>query len=183
MGDFTKKYFHLNSSAVYNSSAKNSGAGKKEFYIPELPKYIWRQFNKVVISLNIKPKSWEDRVNLFIGYKIDQGMQSSTAKSYISAIKGMLVDDGYAWNDQKLLVASLTKACKLINDKVKVTAEWVATDDNGKADALSRLEFKRFRRLGPNMDSHPTIQCSLLELILFEIYRIYGYAVQLYLTV
>ena len=26
MRDFTKKYFHLNSSAVYNSSAKNRGS-------------------------------------------------------------------------------------------------------------------------------------------------------------
>ena len=30
---------------------------------------VWRQFNKFVISLDIKPSSWEDRVTLFIGHK------------------------------------------------------------------------------------------------------------------
>ena len=102
---------------------------------------IWRQFNKFVINLDKKPKLWEERVMLFIGYKIDQGMQSSSVKSYISAIKKMLVDDGYPWDDQKVLVASLTKACKLVNDRVRTQLP---------------------------------IQCSLLELILFEVQRVYN---------
>ena len=99
---------------------------------------IWRQFNKFLINLDIKPNSWEDRVTLFIGFKIDNGMQSSTVKSYVSAIKKILVDDGYPWNDQKVLLGSLTKASRLINDR-----------------AHTRLP----------------IQCSLLELILFEVQR------------
>ena len=98
---------------------------------------IWKQFNRFVISLDVKPNSWEDRVTLFMGYKIDNGMQSSTVKSYVSAIEKILVDDGYPWNDQKVLLGSLTKACRIIND--------------------TRLP----------------IQCGLLELLLFEIERIY----------
>ena len=47
---------------------------------------IWRQFNKFVISLDKRPDNGEDRVTLFIGYKIDQGMQSTTVRSYVSAI-------------------------------------------------------------------------------------------------
>ena len=78
---------------------------------------------------------------MFIGYKIDNGMQSSTVKSYFSAIKKMLVEDGYDWDDQKVLLGSLTSACKLINDRV-----------------YTRLP----------------IQCSLLEMILFEVKRIYS---------
>ena len=66
----------------------------------------------------MKPPSWEDRVTLFIGYKVDQGINSSTVKCYVSAIKKMLTDDGYPWDDRKVLVGSLTKACKLVNDKV-----------------------------------------------------------------
>ena len=81
---------------------------------------IWRQFNKFVISLDVKPNSWEDRVTLFIGYKIENGIKSNTAKSYVSAIKKMLVDDGYPWDDQRVLLGSLTKACKIINDKVHI---------------------------------------------------------------
>ena len=101
---------------------------------------IWRQFNKFVINLDNKPKCWEDRIQLFIGYKIDQGMQSSTVKTYISAIKKTLIDDGYHRDDQKVILGSLTKACKLVNEKV-------------------------FTRL--------PIQCGLLEMILFELQRIF----------
>ena len=64
---------------------------------------IWRQFNRFVIDLDVKPATWEDRVTLFIGYKIDQGMQSNTVKSYVSAIKETLVTDGYLWDDQKVM--------------------------------------------------------------------------------
>ena len=109
---------------------------------------IWRQFNKFVINLDVKPPTWEDRVTLFIGYKIENGMQSSTVKCYVTAIKKLLVDDGYKWNDQKVLLGSLTRACRLINDKV-----------------YTRLP----------------IQCGLLELIIFEVQRIY--ATQPYLEI
>ena len=102
---------------------------------------IWRQFNKVVINLDVKPNNWEDRVTLFIGFKIDQGMQSSTVKSYMSAIKKTLVDDGYPWDDKKVLMGSLTRACKLVNDKVR-----------------TRLP----------------IHCSLLEMLIFELERVFS---------
>ena len=111
---------------------------------------IWRQFNKFVINLDKKPNTWEDRVTLFIAHKIDQGMQSSTVKSYVSAIKKLLVDDGYPWDDQKVLLGSLTKACKIVNDKVH-----------------TRLP----------------IQCSLLEMILFEVQRLFDAKGQWYLEI
>ena len=111
---------------------------------------IWRQFNKFVINLDSRPKTWEDRVNLFIGFKIDNGMQSATVKSHVSAIKKFLVDDGYPWDDQKELLGSLTKSCKLINDRVH-----------------TRLP----------------IQCSLLEMILFEIQRYFHGTGQVYLHI
>ena len=101
---------------------------------------IWRQFNKFVLSLDRRPKLWEDRTTLFVGYLIDTGMQSSTVKSYVSAIKKTLVLDGYKWDNSLVLIRSLAKACRIINDKVK-----------------TRLP----------------IHCGLLEMILFEIQRIY----------
>ena len=79
---------------------------------------IWRQFNRFVIKLDVKPRTWEDRVVLFIGYKIDQGIQSSTIRCYVSAIKRLLIDDGYPWDDQKAILSSMIKACKLVNDRV-----------------------------------------------------------------
>ena len=102
---------------------------------------IWRQFNRFLIQLDVRPESWEQRTMLFMGHLIEKGSQSSTIKSYISAIKKVLTDDGYEWNEKDMLLASLTKACRLVNDRVRT-------------------------RLG--------ISSGLLDLILFEIHRIFG---------
>ena len=82
---------------------------------------VWRKFNAFGIKLDYKPELWEDRVTLFIGYLIDNGMQSSTVKSYVSAIKKTLILDKYKWNDDLVLVRSLAKACKIVNDRVHTT--------------------------------------------------------------
>ena len=79
---------------------------------------IWRQFNHFYIRLNQKPKSWEDRLLLFVGYLVENNRQSSTIKSYISAIRSVLQDDGVTLNKNKFLLTALTKACKLTNDHV-----------------------------------------------------------------
>ena len=71
---------------------------------------IWCQFNRFVICLNIKPNLWEERTALYVAFLVDEGMQSSIVRSYISAIKRILIDDGYPWEDNKMLLASLTKA-------------------------------------------------------------------------
>ena len=52
-----------------------------------------------------------------------------------------------------VLIRIIVLECLIQN--VDLSAEWVSTGDNGKADALSRLQFKRFRKLGPNMDLEP----------------------------
>ena len=109
---------------------------------------VWRQFNKFLVSLDYMPNDWEDRTTLFVAYLVQKGMQSGTVKSYISAIKRTLLNDGYNWKDNVVLLASLTKACKLINDKVQV-----------------RLP----------------ISCNLLEMILFEVQRVFRTSNQMYL--
>ena len=43
-----------------------------------------------------------------------------------------------------------------LTHNVKITAEWVSTGDNGKADALSRLDFERFWTLDEDMCDTPT---------------------------
>ena len=80
---------------------------------------IWRQFNQFLIRLDWRPNSWEERVTLFCAHLIQKSCQSSTIKSYISAIKRVLKLDGYIWNERKILVSTLTQACKLQNDQVK----------------------------------------------------------------
>ena len=46
-------------------------------------------------------------------------MQSQTIKSYLSAIKKTLIMDGCKWNDDLVLVRSLAKACRIVNDSVR----------------------------------------------------------------
>ena len=100
------------------------------------------QLNKFIINLDYREHlSWEEKTALFGAYLINNGIQSSTLKSYFSALKHVLKQDGYDWNDKKVLLSSLVKSCKLENDKVKI-----------------RLP----------------IQKGLLEMLLFELQRIYG---------
>ena len=80
---------------------------------------IWRQFNKFLVKLDIRPRLWEDRTTLFIAYLVENGFQLATIKSYISAIKSTLLLDGYDWDDSLVLARSLSRACKIINDRVR----------------------------------------------------------------
>ena len=63
------------------------------------------------------PEEWETRVCLYCTHLIhEEEVQSSTIRSYVSAIKYVLTTDGYEWNDRKVLLNTLTKACKVKND-------------------------------------------------------------------
>ena len=79
---------------------------------------IWTNFNEFVIQLDHIPAAWEDKTSLYCAYLIKNGYKSSTVKSYVSAIKHKLTADDYKWDDQLVLLSTLTKACKLTNDKV-----------------------------------------------------------------
>ena len=115
---------------------------------------IWTKFNRFVIALDYRPRKWEDRTPMFCAYMVDSGYQSTTVKSYISAIKKFLIEDGYDWNDKIVLFNAITCSCKLLNDCVR-----------------TRLP----------------IQIGLLELILFEVPRVFHgtqpYIVTLYRAV
>ena len=66
-------------------------------------------------------KSWEERTSLYCAYLICvKNRQSSTVKSYVSAIKDVLSTDGYIWSDNKVLLSTITKSCKLKNDQIKI---------------------------------------------------------------
>ena len=83
---------------------------------------IWRHLKRFIISLDYRDHnlSWEEKTALFGAYLIDGGVQSLTLKSYFSAIKHVLKQDGYMWNENKVLLSSLIKSCKLENDQVKI---------------------------------------------------------------
>ena len=65
---------------------------------------IWKKFNTFLITLDARPPDWEQRLALYCAYLVEiDKLQSSTIKSYISAIKAVLKSDGYNWNDSKSL--------------------------------------------------------------------------------
>ena len=78
---------------------------------------VWRNFNNFFIRLDEKPDMWEDRIVLYVAYLIHEEKCSQTIKSYISALKAVLKDDGVILNEDKFLLAALTKACKYKNDR------------------------------------------------------------------
>ena len=102
---------------------------------------VWRKFNEFVINLDVRPLTWEECASLFGAFLVEKGIQSSTLRSYMSAIKKVLMDDGYPWNDNKLMLSVLTRGCRIVNDKVR-----------------TRLP----------------IQAGLLEMMLFELHRIFN---------
>ena len=77
--------------------------------------------NRFIISLDYRVNlSWEEKTTLFGAYLVDGGIQSSMLKSYFSAIKHVLRLDGYQWDNNKVLLNSLVRGCKLENDRVKI---------------------------------------------------------------
>ena len=81
---------------------------------------IWKLFNNFVIRLDKKPDSWEQRISLFGAHLVQKGNQSSTIKSYFSAIRKILETDGYELKQDELSLGTLTKACQIINDRVTI---------------------------------------------------------------
>ena len=70
------------------------------------------------MRLDRRPKFWEERVAIYCAYLVENGSKSATVKSYVSGIKCLLKLNGYKYDDNKVLLNSLTRACRLINDKI-----------------------------------------------------------------
>ena len=81
---------------------------------------IWRHFNRFLIRLDNRPDNWEDRTSLFCAFLIKEGLQSQTIKCYISAIKAVLKEDNYQWDDNKALLGTMIRACQLQNDHMRL---------------------------------------------------------------
>ena len=79
---------------------------------------VWQNFNEFFIKLDQKPDSWEQRLTLFVAFLINKNRKSNTIKSYISAIKALLLNIGVELNQDQVLLTALTRACKINNDRV-----------------------------------------------------------------
>ena len=69
---------------------------------------VWCKFNLFLMSLDFRPTMWEERASLFRAFLFEQGIQSTTMKSYMFTIKATLLDDGYNWNDDQVVLGSMS---------------------------------------------------------------------------
>ena len=79
---------------------------------------IRKVFNKFIVRLDDKPRNWEDRLVLFTAHLISCNLKSTSVRSYISAIKGVLAENQIQISEDTYLLSSLTRACKLKKDTV-----------------------------------------------------------------
>ena len=78
-----------------------------------------KTFNEFIVKLDRTLTNWCDRITLFIGYIVSCNKQSCTIRSYLSAIRAVLGDNDIKINQDQFLLSSLTRACKLKNDKIR----------------------------------------------------------------
>ena len=93
---------------------RNHDSTRKMYYT------VWKLFNNFYLKLDMKPSTWEDRLVFFVGYLIHKKRQTSTVKSYISAIRCVLMEDKYELAEDKFLLTSLIRACKYQSSGVKL---------------------------------------------------------------
>ena len=79
---------------------------------------VWKLFNKFFVKLDRKPLTGEDRLVLFVGYLIQSGKKSTTIKCYISAIKAVLANVRVCLNEDRFLLNSLIRACRIKYDRI-----------------------------------------------------------------
>ena len=65
-----------------------------------------------------KPDTWENRLVLFTAFLIDNELKLSTVRTLLSAIRGVLLENNVRLHEDQYLLSSLTRACKLKNDKL-----------------------------------------------------------------
>ena len=73
-------------------------------------------FNNFFVRLDNKPDDWENHLLLFTGFLIDKKLKSTSIRTYISAIKGILLENDIQIDEDRFLLNSLTRACKIKND-------------------------------------------------------------------
>lgn len=80
----------------------------------------WKALNKFLIQFDTIPPTWEERVILYVTHLVNNKRKSNTVKSYVSAIRFILQEDGIELTENKVELAALIKACKLQNDSLYI---------------------------------------------------------------
>ena len=72
------------------------------------------------LRLDYKLIAWEERLTLFTGHMIENGLQSATIKSYLLAVRGILAMEGISIEQNSFVLTSLIRTSKIINDQLRV---------------------------------------------------------------
>ena len=80
---------------------------------------IWKSFSRFTLKLDEIPEHWEDRIFLYLTNLVREGKKSTTVRSYFSALKATLWDDGYELRNRDLELRAITRACRLVNDTLQ----------------------------------------------------------------
>ena len=175
---FTKNIFSFAERQLSEDSSSSISTSAMEMIIDRLRRErirdstrrnyysIWKTFNQFFIRLDVKPRTWEDRLILFVAYLIQGKKQSQTIKSYISAVKVVLRDDGVTINEDKFLFNSLTRACKLKHDRVRTRLPI----NKGMLHVLLRRTRDHFNREGQRYLKH--MYCALFATAYFGMFRV-----------
>ena len=81
---------------------------------------IWKQFANFFLKLDYKPIEWVDRITLFICYLIENQLQSATIKSYLSALRAVLAEDGIKIPYDNFVLSALIRASQMKNDSLRI---------------------------------------------------------------
>lgn len=81
---------------------------------------VWVSFNQFLLKFNRLPRTWEEKILLFVTHLADSGKKPSTIKSYVSAIKNKLKTDGTEIDDQRVELTAIIRAVKLKDNRIFV---------------------------------------------------------------
>ena len=127
---------------------------------------IWKLFNEFFIKLDIKPSAWKDQLTLFVGHLICCRKQSSTVRSYISVIKAVLKINNIQICKDQYLLSSLTRACRLHNDQIRVHFPI----HKGILDILLREVVKHFNNKCQSFLA--SLYCALFSTAYYGLFRV-----------
>ena len=129
---------------------------------------IWKQFNNFFIKLDSKPTEWEDRLSLFAAFLVQNGKQSSTVRSYMSALKAVLFNAGLEITENRCLLSAITRGCKLKNDVVKIRLPI----QKGMLRIILRMLITIFLRGDNNQPYLPTLYRALFSTAYYGLFRV-----------
>ncbi len=72
--------------------------------------HIWRNFIEFANKLKPLPKTWEDKITLYVVHLVEIGRAPSTIRGILSALKFQLHLDGYPLNLNDFLLSVMIKA-------------------------------------------------------------------------